>query len=276
MNQLDIKRRAAIISALCEGNSMRSTSRMIDVSINTVVKLLVNIGAACARYHNENVRGLTCRRVQADEIWSFCYAKDKNVPAAMKGRPGVGSVWTWSAIDADSKLIVSWLVGSRDAGYAHEFMQDVASRLANRVQLSTDGLRLYLEAVEDAFGSAVDYAQLVKIYGEAPESEKRYSPAECIGTRKIEISGSPDPDHISTSYAERVNLTMRMSMRRFTRLTNGFSKKVENLEAAFALFAMHYNFCRIHKTLRVTPAMAAGLSDHPWDLEELVGLLGSK
>ena len=255
---------------------MRSTSRMIDVSINTVVKLLVNIGAACARYHNENVRGLTCRRVQADEIWSFCYAKDKNVPAAMKGRPGVGSVWTWSAIDADSKLIVSWLVGSRDAGYAHEFMQDVASRLANRVQLSTDGLRLYLEAVEDAFGSAVDYAQLVKIYGEAPESEKRYSPAECIGTRKIEISGSPDPDHISTSYAERVNLTMRMSMRRFTRLTNGFSKKVENLEAAFALFAMHYNFCRIHKTLRVTPAMAAGLSDHPWDLEELVGLLGSK
>jgi len=273
MNQLDIKRRIAIVSALCEGSSMRSTSRMIDVSINTVTKLLVDLGTACARFHNENVRGLTCRRVQADEIWSFCYAKDKNVPVSMKGMPGVGSVWTWSAIDADSKLIVSWLVGSRDAGYAHEFMQDVASRLANRVQLSTDGLRLYLEAVEDAFGSAVDYAQLVKIYGEPPEGQRRYSPAECIGTRKIQVSGDPDPDHVSTSYIERANLTMRMSMRRFTRLTNGFSKKVENLEAAFALFAMHYNFCRIHKTLRVTPAMAAGLADHPWEIGELVALL---
>ena len=274
MNQLDIKRRSAIVSALCEGNSMRSTSRMIDVSINTVSKLLVDLGAACTRYHNENVRGLTCRRVQADEIWSFCYAKDKNIPAAMKGMPGVGSMWTWSAICADSKLIVSWLVGSRDAGYAHEFMQDVASRLANRVQLSTDGLRLYLEAVEDAFGTAVDYAQLVKIYGESPEGQRRYSPAECIGTRQIPVTGNPDPAHISTSYIERVNLTMRMSMRRFTRLTNGFSKKVANLEAAFALFAMHYNFCRIHKTLRVTPAMAAGIADHPWEIEELVALLG--
>ena len=253
---------------------MRSTSRMIDVSINTVSKLLVDLGAACTRYHNENVRGLTCRRVQADEIWSFCYAKDKNIPAAMKGMPGVGSMWTWSAICADSKLIVSWLVGSRDAGYAHEFMQDVASRLANRVQLSTDGLRLYLEAVEDAFGTAVDYAQLVKIYGESPEGQRRYSPAECIGTRQIPVTGNPDPAHISTSYIERVNLTMRMSMRRFTRLTNGFSKKVANLEAAFALFAMHYNFCRIHKTLRVTPAMAAGIADHPWEIEELVALLG--
>jgi IS1 family transposase len=273
MNKLSPSKRAAIVSALVEGNSIRATCRMTDTAKGTVLKLLVDLGRACTRYHNENVRGLTCRRVQADEIWSFCYAKDKNIPASMKAMPGVGSMWTWSAICADSKLIVSWLVGSRDAGYAHEFMQDVRSRLSNRVQLSTDGLKLYLEAVEDAFGSAVDYAQLVKIYGEAPEGQRRYSPAECIGTRKIQVSGNPDPDHVSTSYIERANLTMRMSMRRFTRLTNGFSKKVENLEAAVALHFMHYNFCRIHQTLRVTPAMAAGISNHAWELSEIVSLL---
>jgi IS1 family transposase len=219
---------------------------------------------------------LKCRRIQCDEIWAFCYAKEKNIPTHMRSLPGVGDVWTWTALDADSKLIVSWLVGERDAGYATEFINDVASRLATRVQLTTDGLRPYLEAVENAFGADIDYAQLVKLYGQAPEAEKRYSPAECIGCERKRVEGNPDPSHISTSFVERQNLTMRMSMRRFTRLTNAFSKKIENLEAAVALHFMWYNFGRIHQTLRVTPAMEAGVTDHVWSVGEIVDLLEKK
>jgi IS1 family transposase len=219
---------------------------------------------------------LPCRRIQCDEVWSFCYAKQANVPQSMQNEPGVGDVWTWVALDADSKLAVSWMLGDRSSGAAWEFMQDVASRLAHHVQLTTDGHKPYLEAVEDAFGCDIDYAQLIKIYGPDPkEDQRRYSPARCHGCSPNVVSGSPDPRHISTSYVERQNLTMRMSMRRFTRLTNAFSKKVENLSAAVSLFYMYYNFGRVHQTLRVTPAMEAGIADHVWSLEEIVGLLGS-
>lgn len=224
----------------------------------------MDIGEACKKYHDKHVHGLTCKRIQVDEIWQFCYCKQKNVPAEKKGQFGTGDVWTWVAIDADTKLIVSYLVGLRDGGYATEFMNDVAGRLTHRVQLTSDGLKSYLEAVEDAFGGDVDYAQLVKVYGAARPDHARYSPAVC---------GEPDDAHVSTSFIEGQNLTMRMSMRRFTRLTNGFSKKVENMENAVALNFMFYNFCRIHKTLRVTPAMEAGLTDHVWEIEELVGLI---
>jgi len=241
-------------------------------SINTVTKLLVDVATACAKYHHEHIRNLQTRRVQADEIWSFVYAKAKNVPEEKRAF-GVGDVWTWTAMDADSKLMISYLVGSRDAGYAFEFMQDVASRLSNRVQLTTDGHRAYLEAVEGVFGIDVDYAQLVKIYGtEQLPSESRYSPPKCLGTRPTTITGNPDEAHISTSYIERQNLTMRMMNRRFTRLTNAFSKKIENHRHSIALHFTHYNFCRIHKTLRVTPAMEAGISNHVWSLEDLASL----
>jgi IS1 family transposase len=216
---------------------------------------------------------LKCRHIQCDEIWSFVYAKQANAPESMKAQGRAGDVWTWTAMDADSKLMVSWLVGGRDAGYAQAFIEDLASRLASRVQITTDGQKLYLEAVEGAFGMDVDFAQLVKLYGEAPEAEKRYSPAQCIGCRKTRVSGEPDYAHVSTSYVERQNLTMRMSMRRFTRLTNAFSKKVENHEAAVALHFMYYNFARVHQTLRVTPAMEAGVSDHVWTLSEILALL---
>jgi IS1 family transposase len=274
MNRLPIEKRAQIIGLLVEGMSMRAVSRIVGCSINTVTKLLEEIGFACNMYQSEHVRGIKATRVQCDEIWGFCYSKEKNVSQENKGVLGHGDVWTWTAIDAQSKLIVSYLVGKRDADYASAFMRDVASRLANRVQLTTDGHSPYLYAVEDAFGTDIDYAMLVKHYG-APvgaDSARRYSPAELIAVEQRPINGKPDPAHISTSYVERQNLTMRMGMRRFTRLTNGFSKKVENLEHAVSLHFMHYNFARIHKTLRVTPAMEAGISDHVWTLEEIAAL----
>ncbi|MDZ4860758.1 MAG: IS1 family transposase [Candidatus Hydrogenedentes bacterium] len=274
MNRLSNQERAKIIGCLVEGNSMRSTSRMMDVSINTVTKLLVDAGTACAVYHDANIRNLASKRVECDEAWCFCAMKEKNVPAEMKGVLGLGDVYTWVAIDSNSKLAISWLVGRRDAQYAHAFMYDVAARLSNRVQLSTDGHHCYLEAVEAAFGCEIDYGMLIKVFG-APlgkESDRRYSPAECTGTSKRRVSGNPDQKNISTAFVERQNLSMRMGMRRFTRLTNGFSKKIENLEHAVALHYMHYNFARIHKTLRITPAMAAGVSDHVWSLEEIAAL----
>ena len=274
MNRLRTAQRVAVVKALVEGNSIRSTVRLTGVAKNTVTKLLVELGAACAAYMDANLRNLTCKRVQCDEIWSFIGAKAKNVtPELREKNPAAGDVWTWTAIDADTKLVLSCLVGGRDAGYAHEFMQDVASRLKHRVQLTTDGHKVYVSAVEDAFGSQVDYAMLIKIYG-ASDSERRYSPVECLGCIPTPIAGEPDPKHISTSYVERQNLTMRMSMRRFTRLTNGFSKKIENHAAAVALYFMWYNFGRVHQTLRVTPAMEAGVSNHVWSVEEIVSLLG--
>lgn len=272
MNRLDLKKRAQILGMLCEGMSLRATSRLADVSINTVTKLLVDVGTACAAYHDKHVRNVKSQRVQVDEIWSFTYAKARNLPTAKAAPEGAGDTWTWSAIDADSKLIVSYLVGGRDAEYAHEFIRDVASRLANRVQLTSDGHGPYLGAVEDAFGDDVDFATLIKIYGQAPEGQRRYSPPVCKGARKDRVTGNPDPKHVSTSFVERQNLTMRMHMRRFTRLTNGFSKKIENHAHAVALHFMFYNFCRIHKTLRVTPAMQAGVADHVWTLEDIAHL----
>ena len=252
---------------------MRAVSRLADVSINTVSKLLVDAGRLCAALHDDQVRGVKARRVQVDEIWSFTYAKAKNVPTAKKAPECAGDTWTWTGLDADSKLIVSWLVGPRDAGSAFTFASDLKARLANRVQLTSDGLRLYVDAVEDVFGANVDYAQLVKLYGASEEVDTRYSPAKCIGCLSKRVTGNPDPKHVSTSYAERQNLTMRMHMRRFTRLTNGFSKKVENHIHMVALYAVFYNFTKIHKTLRVTPAMAAGLTDHVWDMVDIVRLL---
>lgn len=273
MNRLTKERRARVIAALVEGNSIRATCRMTDTSKGAVLKLLRDIGRACERYQHETLRDLPCERIQCDEIWSFCYSKEKNVPEEKRGQFGYGDVWTWTALDADTKLVPSWLVGKRDAGCAYEFMTDLASRLRNRVQLTTDGHKAYLEAVDVAFANQIDYAMLIKLYGVEPTDEGRYSPPKCTGTKTRTVSGNPDPAHISTSYTERQNLTMRMSMRRFTRLTNAFSKKVENLAYAVALHFMYYNFCRIHQTLRVTPAMEAGVSDHVWSLEELVGLL---
>ncbi len=252
---------------------MRSISRVVGVSFNTVDKLLQDAGAACVAFHEETVRGVQAKRVQCDEIWSFCYAKAKNLPSAKNAPFGAGDIWTWTALDADSKLIVSWLVGGRDAEYANEFMQDVASRLANRVQLTTDGLHAYLDAVERAFGVDVDFAQLVKLYGQAPDAEKRYSPPVCVGAKKETFNGRPAKRHISTSYVERQNLTMRMSMRRFTRLTNAFSKRIINHCHALALYFVWYNFVRIHTSLQVTPAMAAGVTDRLWEMEDIVVLI---
>jgi len=276
MNKLTSAERAQILHLLCEGNSIRAITRLTGVSKITVTKLLVDAGRACEAYHNENVRNVTSKRIQADEIWSFCYAKQKNVATAKAAPEQAGDVWTWTALDADSKLIVSYMVGGRDAGYANEFMQDVARRLANRVQLTTDGLKAYLDAVEDAFGSAIDYAQLVKLYGDAPGPAGRYSPAECTGTKKTRIEGKPSMKHVSTSYVERQNLTMRMSMRRFTRLTNAFSKKAENHAHMVALYTTWYNFVRTHKTLRCSPAMAAGISKTLWSMEDVVGLIDAR
>ena len=273
MNKLSSAKRAAVVAALVEGNSIRATVRMTGVAKNTVVKLLVDLGEACARYQDETLRNLRCNRIQCDEIWSFVGAKEKNVPADKAGKFGIGSVWTWTALDADTKLVPSFLVGTRDLGSAFTFISDLASRLRNRVQLTTDGHRPYLSAVEDAFGADIDYAVLQKLYGSDPQSETRYSPAQCIGTKTEIVTGDPDPKHISTSYVERQNLTMRMSMRRFTRLTNAFSKKIENHIAAVALYFMYYNFGRVHQTLRVTPAMEAGVTDHVWTVQEIVGLL---
>lgn len=274
MNRLPIDKRAQIIGLLVEGMSMRAVSRVVGCSINTVTKLLEEVGFACNVYQSEHLRNLTCKRIQCDEIWAFCYSKEKNVAPADKGILGHGDVWTYTAIDADTKLMVSYMIGKRDAEYAHAFMTDIYSRLANRVQLTTDGHQPYLSAVPDAFGTDVDFAQLVKHYG-APASQtdqRRYSPAKLIAAEQKAIVGNPDMDKVSTSYVERANLTMRMGMRRFTRLTNGFSKKVENLEHAVSLHFMHYNFARIHKTLRVTPAMEAGITDRVWSLEEIASL----
>jgi IS1 family transposase len=249
MNKLSTEERARIVATLVEGNSIRATCRMTGFAKGTVLKLLKDIGEACERFHHEAVRGVKSRRVQCDEIWQFCYAKQKNVPADKKGTFGYGDVWTWTALDADSKLMVSWLVGTRDAGAAYEFMQDVADRLVNRVRLTTDGHKPYLDDVWDAFADEIDCATLEKIYGSDPKAEKRYSPAVCIGAKAKGICGNPDPAHISTSYVERQNLTMRMCMRRFTRLTNAFSKKVDNLRYAVALHFVYYNFARVHHTL---------------------------
>ncbi len=275
MNKLNTEKRTRIISSLVEGNSLRSTTRMVGVSINTVTKLLIDAGRACARYQHDTLRKLPCKRLQCDEIWSFCYCKQKNVSPEREGILGFGDVWTWTAICAETKLVPSWLVGSRDAMHAGHFIADLVSRLTHRVQLTTDGHKPYLEAVEGAFGGAIDYAMLIKLYGNVPGNtpEARYSPGECVGTDKRTIVGHPDEAHISTSYAERQNLTMRMRMRRFTRLTNAFSKKLENLEAAVALHYMHHNFVRRHLTLRVTPAQAAGVDRHLWSMEEIVGLI---
>ncbi|MGA2438073.1 MAG: IS1 family transposase [Acidobacteriaceae bacterium] len=272
MNRLSTSDRARIIAALVEGNSLRSTSRMCDVAFNTVLKLLPKIGNACADYHDAHVRNVRVRRLQCDEIWQFVGAKNKNVTPE-QAQAGWGDVWTWTAIDADTKLCVTYHVGDRGRHSAHAFMQDCAARIVGRPQITTDAHSPYLRAVEDAFGGDADYAMLHKVYGASGDPETRYSPAQCIGSVMKTVSGVPDPAHVSTSFVERQNLTMRMSMRRFTRLTNGFSKKVENHGHAVALHFMWYNFVRIHKTLRVTPAMEAGLAGHIWSLEELAGLL---
>lgn len=281
MNKLPHETRVQILSMLCEGSSMRSISRVCDVSINTVSKLLVDAGKACATFHDEKVRGVKARRVQVDEIWSFTAAKQKNVASMKAPVDGAGDTWTWTAIDAETKLLITWLVGGRDSDYAIAFMDDLRDRLENRVQLTSDGHKAYLEAVEGAFGGDVDYAMLVKMYGSTSEIAKgRYSPAECIGARKERIEGSPDPKHISTSFAERQNLTMRMQMRRFTRLTNAFSKKFENHMHMVALYTVWYNFVKQHKTLKgISPAMASGLSMTLWsmtDLAEMVDASQSK
>jgi IS1 family transposase len=274
MNKLDNTRRAQVIAALVEGVSINATVRMTGVAKNTILKLLTDVGEACAAYQDEVMRNLRCIRLECDEIWSFCFAKKKNVSPEKQGIFGYGDVWTWVAIDPDTKLVPCWHIGRRDAQAAYEFINDLASRLAHRVMLTTDGFKPYLEAVESAFGADIDYAMLIKIYGES-QDEVRYSPAECCGTRTEVISGDPFPPMISTSMVERQNLTMRMSMRRFTRLTNGFSKKLENHMHAIALHYMFYNFCRIHQTLRCTPAMEAGISKKVWEIEDIVALLDS-
>lgn len=273
MNKLDTAKRIQILSMLCEGSSMNSIARVADVSPNTVAKLLEEAGKACEAFHDREVRNVRSKRVQCDEIWSFCYAKQKNVEAAKAAPEGAGDLWTWTALDADTKLIIGYLCGGRDAGYAHEFMQDVASRLAGRIQLTTDGLKAYLEAVEDAFGADIDYAQLVKLYGDAPSQTGRYSPADCTGIKKTRIEGRPDKDHVSTSYVERQNLNFRMGMRRFTRLTNAFGKKIEPHYAMVCLYTVFHNFVRMHKTLRCTRAMAAGVSDKLWSMADLVTMI---
>lgn len=276
MNKLDVKTRTLIIRLLVEGNSIRATSRIADVSKNTVNKLLIDAGKACSKYHDENVRDVKASVIQCDEIWSFTYAKQKNVKTAKAAPDHAGDTWTWTALDSQSKLIVSYMVGGRDSDYAIGFMDDLRSRLANRVQLTTDGHKAYLEAVEGAFGGDVDYAQLIKLYGEPTGQkghERKYSPSECTGTKKRVVEGNPVKALVSTSHVERQNLTMRMHMRRFTRLTNAFSKKVENHAYAVALHFMYYNFVKVHQTLRVTPAMAAGLTDRLWDIADLVALV---
>jgi IS1 family transposase len=276
MNRLSTAGRVRIVSALVEGNSLRATARMTGFARMTVEKLLRDLGMACAEHHHHTVRNLTSQRIQCDEIWSFCYCKQKNIPAKLAGEPmgSIGDTWTWTALDADSKLIVYYMVGDRSLDTASYFMDEVAARVKNRVQLTTDGHKAYLKAVDWAFdGRELDYAVLDKIYAADSATAGRYSPAKIVSSQAATIKGNPDPRHVSTSYVERQNLTMRMSMRRFTRLTNGFSKKIQNHIAAVHLHFLHYNFCRIHQTLRVTPAMAAGVSQHVWGIMDIVALL---
>lgn len=280
MNKLPLAKRAHILTLLCEGMSMRAIARATDVSFNTIDKLLKDAGDACADFHDKTVRGLKSQRIQCDEVWSFCYAKAKNVATAKRQDLAYGDVWTWTALDADSKLIVSWMVGGRDADYALGVMDDLRQRLTNRVQLTTDGHRAYLEAVEEAFGADIDYAQLVKLYGTPPataEAARRYSPADCVGARKDRITGNPDRRHVSTSYVERHNLSIRMGVRRFTRLTNAFSKRLDNHCHALAIYFVYYNFCRSHASLKkLTPAMAAGVVNGPWEMENIVALIDER
>jgi IS1 family transposase len=277
MNKLDPAKRAKILSLLCEGSSMRAITRIEGVSLNTVTKLLIDAGKACAAYHDQYVTRVKATRIQCDEIWAFYYSKQKNVATAKAAPDGAGDVWTWTAIEATHKMIVSYMVGGCDSEYALALMDDLRSRLANRVQLTTDGHRAYLNAVEEAFGADIDYAQLVKLYGEAPESHKgRYSPADCTGIKKIPVTGNPDKAHVSTSYVERSNLMIRMHMRRFTRLTNAHSKKFENHAYAVALHVMFYNFVRMHSTLRMSPAMAAGVSSTLWEMSDIVALMDAQ
>jgi IS1 family transposase len=273
MNKLDHEARARILHLLCEGQSIRAVTRLTGASKNTVTKLVVDAGHACTEYQDRVLRNLPSKRVQVDEIWNFVYAKNDNVKTAKAAPSDAGDVWTWTAIDADTKLLVSWLVADRSSDSACIFMDDLKERLANRVQLTSDGHRPYLVAVDEVFDKDVDYAMLQKIYGAEPGGEKRYSPAKCIGAQKREITGNPDPNHISTSYVERQNLTMRMHMRRFTRLTNAFSKKIENHACAVALHSMYYNFVRLHQTLKVSPAMAAGVTDRLWEMVDVVDML---
>jgi len=275
-NVISMAKKIAVISALVEGCSVRSTVRLTGVSKGAVLRLLESVGAACQEYQNRVIRNVPAKRVQVDEIWSYCYCKQKNLTQKIAEERIAGDVWTFTAIDAQTKLVISWAVGQRDAGFASEFLQDVAGRLSNRIQLTTDGHKMYLTAVPDAFGESVDFAQLVKVFGSDPEGQKRYSPAQCLGTKRVDVIGEPEPEHISTSYVERQNLNMRMNMRRFTRLTNAFSKKLENHIAMIALFHMHYNFARVHQTLRVTPAMEAGLSSHVWSIQEIIALTASE
>lgn len=276
MNRLSNQRRTQIIACLVEGNSVRSTCRMTGSDKGTVLRLLANLGAACREYMADTMRELPCRRLEVDELWAFCYGKEKNIPEDLRGQFGFGDTWTFTAICADTKLVPCFRVGRRDYLNAREFMCDLSSRLKNRIQLTTDGHKMYVQAVEDAFGDDVDFAQLHKLYGADIEQEKRYSPPKCIGAKKERVNGKPNRKHISTSYVERANLTIRMQNRRFTRLTNAFSKKVENLEHSLAIQFIHYNFCRVHQTLRVTPAMEAGIADHVWELDELVSLLDGR
>ncbi|HUW49838.1 MAG TPA: IS1 family transposase [Sulfuricella sp.] len=276
MNKLSNEKRAQILAVLCEGMGINAACRITGASKNTVLKLLADAGEACAKYHDETMRNLTCKRVECDEIWSFVGMKQKNVPEELEGTFGIGDVYTWTAIDADTKLIPCWHVGTRDADSAFEFINDLASRLANRVQLTTDGHKAYIDAVEGAFGNNIDYAMLVKHYSnpsEAKQAQRRYSPSKFISADKRRIAGDPDVENVSTSYVERQNLTMRMHMRRFTRLTNAFSKKMENHMHAISLYFMFYNFCKIHKSLRVTPAMAAGISQTLWEISDIVMLI---
>jgi IS1 family transposase len=276
MNRLSPVKRVQIIHSLVEGMSLRSASRVADVSINTVTKLLIDAGRVCSDYQDEVFVNLSLKRLQLDEIWAFCYAKQRSLPFAKKPQADAGDIWTWVAIDAETKLIPSWLVGDRTGETATRFVCDLSKRLGSRVQITSDGHRAYLEAVEAGFGADVDYAQLVKLYGEVPHPAGRYSPAQIQGAKTLCCTGNPDPAHILTSYVERQNLTMRMGMRRFTRLTNAFSKKAENHGLMISLHFMHYNFCRIHKTLRISPAMAANVSDRLWSIEDIVTLVDAR
>jgi IS1 family transposase len=273
MNILTTEKRVAVISALVEGCSVRSTVRLTKVAKDTVLSLLKQVGEVCLDYQDQVLRNLPCKRLELDEIWCFCYSKDKNVPAHMQGMPGIGSMWTWTAIDAETKLVPSWRLGARDAANAHAFISDLSGRLANRIQLTTDGNRVYVDAVETYMGGNVDFAQLIKQYGQNESPDRAYSPAKCLGTKKKQVDGNPDMEFVSTSYAERQNLNIRMKNRRFTRLTNAFSKKAENLAYSIALDFMHHNFVRKHMTIKTTPARAAGIANRTWTIQDIVELL---